>query len=65
MSIISAIIDALHPGDVIDLFFNDSSLVDINQTDAELSQTADMNQLCDERTQSAADRDVPLGKKVI
>lgn len=50
---------------VIDLFFNDSKLVDINLTDAELCETASFDSLASATVREySGDPNTPVGKQV-
>ena len=57
--------DSLASHDVIDSYFEQTSLVDIVLTDAELAQTADFDRLAEKTAKNyTKKRDVPKGKQV-
>lgn len=50
--------------DVIDSYFIESDLVEIHQSDAEISESADLDAACNYRIERSSPSDIPIGKQV-
>ena len=67
MSFANWVIDTLASEDVIDLYFILSDLVDINLTEAEITENACLDALATYTTsnEGQGDRNIPIGKLVL
>lgn len=61
MSIITALLDWLRPDDVIDAYFVQTNLVDLNMSEAEQVERAQFDSMCDN---IKIDENIPIGKQV-
>ena len=61
MNPLTKLLDALRPDDVIDSFFIQTDLKEINMSDAELAERAQFDSMCDN---IKIDKNIPIGKQV-
>jgi len=66
MSFVNWVIDSLASEDVIDLYFILSDLVDINLTEAEITENACFDSLASTTAREGkGDLNIPIGKRVL